>query len=103
MANNVTNDHEQAFDEAYKLAGILVTIGSTTGIKALRPQSFGETVELDGSGMTREDGETEITVKTDDLPAINRETVVVMDSAEYRIAAVTREGAVCQRLTLITP
>lgn len=103
MANNVTNDHEQAFDEAYKLAGILVTIGNTGNVKAIRPQSFGEEIELDSSGMTRADGETEITVKTADLPSVTRTTVVSMDSVDYRIASIAREGAVCQRLTLITP
>ena len=103
MAISLSTDHTKAFEEAYALSGALVTIGAVANVQAVLPLDLQTTHEIDGDGATHFEGETSITVKTADLPAITRSTVVDISGTEYRITQKASEGAICTRLDLFTP
>lgn len=103
MAVNITTDHRQAFEEAYEISGALVSIGASDNIKAILPLDGQTTHQIDGDGATQFETESVITVLSEDLPAITRETIVSIAGVEYRITDKAPEGAVSTRLELINP
>lgn len=99
----LSDEHSQAFDEAYALSGALVTIAGTGNIKAVLPLDGSSPVELDSDGVTTTETTRSITVLTAALPSISRTSIVDISGTEYRITETAPEGAVCTRLELISP
>lgn len=102
MANNLTADHELAFEEAFKLSGENVTIEGST-IRAIVPLEQTEAQTFGDMGEMTFEGETNITVLTSDLPVIDAESIVTISTVEYRITSLTQEGKVAIRLNLEKP
>lgn len=100
---NLTDDHTAAFDEAYTLSGALVTIDAAANIKAITPLDLDTTAEYDGDGINQTVTETNITVKTADLPSLTLQSTVTVGTVVYRITGTANEGSLCKKLTLETP
>jgi hypothetical protein len=103
MPVNVTSDQEKAFDEAYALAGVLIDIDGTPNIEAIKPDDATGTQGFNNDGTNDDVSETSITVKTADIPPIAIDSVVTLDSIEWRITGNDAEGKACRTLELETP
>jgi len=101
---SLTADHNQAFDDAYSLAGKLVTIEGTANIQAIDPENEERAVSTDEHANLDDIREKEITIKSGDLPSsIDGDTEVVLDSITWRIASVSTAGKIGVTLSLQTP
>lgn len=100
---SLSQEHNKAFEEAYRLSGALVSVDSTTGIRAVVPYDFDTERERDEDGIQQTVTNTNITCLTADLPTLSYTSTVTLADVVYRVTSTAAEGFICTRLTLETP